>query len=180
MVSQDADWVGCLACVEKANMNQLEYSASDIRKILQQIFPQRRLVLSQFTFFNQVGVAKASGNTFRRGRRCYLLEDILSIACVLALKEEGIPLKNILQVPSLVQANATKIFGYGEDCRLSGYGDVVELALPGEPATGAPLAAFLDAEATGKLFWSYDVGLLAKQLERAAQGVFYEEVRIAA
>ena len=69
-----------------------EFSASEIRQVLQGLFPHRRLVLSQFTFFNNIGVSLPTGETFRRGRRCYRLEDILSIATVLALKEEGIPL----------------------------------------------------------------------------------------
>ncbi len=94
-------------------MTETEYSASDIRKLLQQLFPQRRLVLSQFTFFSHRGVARATGETYRRGRRCYRLHDILSIASIIALKEEGIPLKNIRVDPvgseRPIGENATEI-----------------------------------------------------------------------
>ena len=152
-------------------MDDIEYSASGIRKILQQLFPHRRLVLSQFTFFNQIGVARASGSTFRRGRRCYKLEDLLSIACVLALKEEGIPLKNICQVPQLIQENALRIFTAGANCRLIGYKDLVALQMPNSNTPNPPLEAFLAEEAAeAKLFWSYDVGLLAMQLRDVAYG----------
>jgi len=159
-------------------MIRVEYSASEIRTILQQIFPNRRLVLSQFTFFNQCGVAKPTGETFRRGRRCYRLVDLLSIATVLALKEEGIPLKNIDTVPSLIQTRAEEIFSLGQDCRLSGYGSCVILQLPGDaPALGVPVDAFLADETGSLLFWSYDVGVLAKQLELVASGATITPIR---
>ena len=149
-------------------MDGTEYSASDIRKILQGLFPQRRLVLSQFTFFNQVGVAKATGKTFRRGRRCYRLEDLLSIACILALKEEGIPYKNVESVPALIQDNSDKIFAAGEGCRLSGFGETVSLSFPHEEKDEAALDSFLSGEQTSLLFWCFDVGLLAEQLRLVA------------
>ena len=162
-------------------MNGIEYSASEIRKILQQLFPQRRLVLSQFTFFNQIGVAHPSGNTFRRGRRCYRLEDILSIGCVLALKEEGIPLKNIKQVPALIQENSELIFRAGLNCRLYGYKDLISLKLPQDSSAIEPLEIFLTEESPEpKLFWSYDVGALAEQLRQISFGSYLAEVRIAA
>ena len=150
-------------------MEQLEYSASQIRKILQELFPRRRLVLSQFTFFNQVGVAKPTGVTFRRGRRCYRLEDLLSIACILALKEEGIPYKNVDQVPAILQAHAERIFASGHGCRLSGFGDIVNLVLPGEEQSNAALLDYLSEDKEPILFWSFDVGLLAEQLQAVAQ-----------
>lgn len=151
-------------------MVRVEYSASDIRKILQQIFPNRRLVLSQFTFFNQCGVARPTGETFRRGRRCYRLVDLLSIATVLALKEEGIPLKNIEAVPALIQDRAEQIFEIGENCRLSGFGSRIALKLPGDTSYNLPLDTFLAEEQGCALYWSYDVGALARRLEAVALG----------
>lgn len=143
-------------------MEAMEYSASEIRKILQQLFPQRRLVLSQFTFYNHCGVAKPTGDTFRRGRRRYRLPDILPIACVLALKEEGIPLKNISLLPTLVQECAEKIVGSGESCKLSGYGEHIHIE---NGTANTALEAFLLNTDGTHIFWSYDVGLLAKQLK---------------
>lgn len=156
-------------------MTETEYSASDIRKLLQQLFPQRRLVLSQFTFFSHRGVARATGETYRRGRRCYRLHDILSIASIIALKEEGIPLKNIDAVPQIIQEHAERIFAAGPNCRLSGYRDSVCLQLEGVPTTNEPVERFLeDNEATYHLFWSYDLGRLAQQLEAASRGELQE------
>ncbi len=159
---------------------QVEYSASDIRKILQQLFPQRRLVLSQFTFFNQVGVAKPTGETFRRGRRCYRLEDILSIATVLALKEEGIPLKNINSVPPMIQTRAGEIFSVGSQCWLAGFGGTISLRLPGDEGEDPVIQSFLSTQTESMLFWSYDVGLLATQLRTVAFELQEREVRRAA
>lgn len=146
----------------------MEYSASQIRRILQQLFPTRRLVLSQFTFFNQIGVARPTGETLRRGRRCYRLEDILSIACVLALKEEGIPLKNIEVVPNLIQENAAKIFLNGDGCRLSGFGSTIHLMFPGDSWEYTALEPFLNTADSTLTFWSYDVGMLARQIRDVA------------
>ena len=161
-------------------MNTVEFSASDIRKILQQLFPHRRLVLSQFTFFNQVGVSQATGETFRRGRRCYRLLDILSIACVLALKEEGIPFKNIESVPKLIQQSAARIFETGEGCFLSGYGDAISLQFPGEVGPSAALNTFLDSNGEQLLFWSFDVGFLSLQLNEISERLLPELQRRAA
>jgi DNA-binding transcriptional MerR regulator len=152
----------------KAMTQNIEFSATEIRQILQAFFPHRRLVLSQFTFFNQVGVAKPTGETFRRGRRCYKLEDVLPIAAVLALKEEGIPLKNIETVPAMLQENSSKIFATGQGCRLSGFGDSVILSFPGEIANNKPIDAFLSETITPTLYWAYDVGILASQLQEMA------------
>ena len=149
--------------------NDIEFSASEIRQILQAFFPHRRLVLSQFTFFNQAGVAKPTGSTYRRGRRCYRIEDILPIACILALKEEGIPLKNIESVPEMLQQNSSKIFASGVGCRLSGFGDDVCLDFPGEIPNGGPLRSFLSTESSPMLFWGFDVGALAVQLQQIVQ-----------
>ena len=151
-----------------------EYSASEIRSLLQELFPQRRLVLSQFTFFNQIGVARPTGSTFRRRRRCYRLLDVLSIACVLQLKEEGIPLKNIEPVPSLVQENAATIFKAGSGCRLSGCGPMVSLQLPGEPAASSALDALLMNDRSIGLFWGFDVGRLAERLLLVAKNAARE------
>ncbi|HQH26183.1 MAG TPA: hypothetical protein PLP17_02210 [Oligoflexia bacterium] len=149
-------------------MEQLEYSAIQIRGILQELFPHRRLVLSQFTFFNHSGVARPTGSTFRRGRRCYRLEDLLPIACILALKEEGIPYKNVEEVPLLIQQNAERIFACGSGCRLSGCGDTVTLTFPGEETANPALLHYLEEETPLMLFWGFDVGLLAEQLRAIA------------
>jgi hypothetical protein len=155
-----------------------EFSASQIRRMLQQLFPHRRLVLSQFTFFNQIGVAKATGETLRRGRRCFKLEDILSIATVIALKEEGIPLKNIDALPGLIQANALQIFERGPGCRTSGFSNHVSLTFNGTHLAGEPLTNFLSEEGSCFLFWSYDVGALAQRLREISSG--NQEMRRAA
>jgi hypothetical protein len=149
-------------------MEHPEYSATQIRKILQELFPSRRLVLSQFTFFNHSGVARATGETFRRGRRCYRLQDLLSIACVLALKEEGIPYKNVEQVPVIVQENSEKIFALGDGCRLSGFGDSVTLIFPREPQENIALNNYISDGVGMMIFWSFNVGLLADQLRAIA------------
>ena len=141
-----------------------EFSASEIRRILQKVFPQRRLVLSQFTFFNQIGIAKPTGATFRRGRQCYRLEDLLSIASVLALKEEGIPFKNIEGLPHLLQEHADQIFAIRRGCKVSGFSGIIDLELPGVMKQTNALETFLSEPSRSSLFWSYEVGLLADQL----------------
>lgn len=144
-----------------------EYSASEVRKLLQILFPQRRLVLSQFTFFNQVGVSTPSGETSRRGRRCYRLIDLLSIACILALKEEGIPYKNVECLPKMIQENLDKIFAFNESCIASGWGSKVDLSF-GETASKAnSILSFLEEPNLLGLYWSFDISDLAKQLLEA-------------
>lgn len=164
-------------------MNEREFTASEVRALMQRLFPHRRLVLSQFTFFNQVGVAKPTGSSFQRGRQCYRLEDLLSIATVVALKEEGIPLKNISSVPQMVQAASEAIFKMGEGCNLYGYKDALQLLLKGDGGSNQAIEAFLadshevigESPAATKLLWSYDVGSLAMQLRRAAEGIVLDE-----
>ena len=163
------------AGVRLPTIENFEYSASEARELMQRLFPHRRLVLSQFTFFNQVKIAVATGETFRRGRRCYRLLDLLSVGCVLALKEEGIPYKNIEAVPGMIQKNAQLIFELGPGCRLSGSGEQVGLNLPGRPLQGEEvLESFLDRseDQLGQnqgIFWSFDLGLLAAQLRSIAE-----------
>jgi len=106
-----------------------EYSATQVRLILQELFPSRKLVLSQLTFFNQIGVSVPTGAGFKRGRRLYRLRDLLPIAVVLALKEQGIPNKNVERAPSFIQEHADEIFKLGSPVQLSGIGDVVYLNL---------------------------------------------------
>lgn len=152
-------------------LEQVEYSASESREIIQSLFPHRRLVLSQFTFFNQVGIARPSGSTFKRGRRCYRLLDLLSIACILALKEEGIPFKNIESVPQIVQNNSKQIFEMGPGCRLLGHGELVGLVLPGREDLGDDvMSSYLSSPSEKMIFWSFDLGLLAAQLRAVAEG----------
>jgi len=150
-------------------MEAKEYSASEVRKLLQFLFPHRRLVLSQFTFFNQNGVSKPSGETFRRGRRCYQLQDLLSIACVLALKEEGIPFKKIECVPELIRENLNRIFLFNDECYLSGYSDCVSMKFGKEASQSESLQAFLQSTEHQSLYWGFDVTLLARQLIEAAE-----------
>jgi DNA-binding transcriptional MerR regulator len=154
---------GCVDWIEEEIMSYQEYSASEIRKMLQQLFPHRKLVLSQFTFFNQIGVARPTGVTSRRGRQCYKLEDVLSIACVIALKEEGISLKNISELPQLIQQNSKKIFEQGSGCRLSGCGDKLSLIFAGETIKNFALETFFDSSEV-RMFWSFDVGALSEKL----------------
>ena len=156
-----------------------EFSASGIRKVLQKLFPQRRLVLSQFTFFNQIGVARPNGSTFKRGRRCYLLGDILPIAVVLALKEEGIPLKNIECVPELIQERAKDIFEKGPGCWLAGHGERISLSMPGSDQANKALEDFLDTESSSLLFWGVDVGLLALQIDEIVSSLTQAEAQAA-
>jgi DNA-binding transcriptional MerR regulator len=149
-------------------MESMEYSATQIRKMLHGLFPQRRLVLSQFTFFNHAGVSRATGSTFRRGRRCYRLPDILPIACILALKEEGIPYKNVESLPALIQDNADRILEIGDGCRLSGFGNSVNLMFPDQIGEPSALQSFLEGDSEMMIFWSFNIGLLAEQLRAVA------------
>ena len=150
-------------------MLNVEYSISEMRTLLQQLFPARRLVLSQFTLFGQLGVARPTGSTFRRKRRCFRLVDLLPIACVLALKEQGIPLKNIQNLPGLLQMHAQRIFEIGRGCRVTGGPDGIHLSLPGEECgENGPLSSFLSGEVFTSLFWGFDVGALADQLYECA------------
>lgn len=150
------------------NLRHFEYTASHIRKLLQQLFPHRKLVLSQFTFFCHAGVSAPSGEQVRRGRRCFKLEDILPMAALLGVKEEGIPYKNAEGLPLLVRQNAEQIFLGGNGTLISGYGKEISLRFPGESWQGSAVEAFLNhsISRTGEqmLFWSYDVGDLARQL----------------
>lgn len=156
--------------------NGQEYSASEVRKLLQILFPQRRLVLSQFTFFNQVGVSAPSGETSRRGRRCYRLADLLSIACVLALKEEGIPYKNLEGLPQMIQGSLDKIFSFKEVCIASGWGSKVNLTFGNQASQADSIVSFLDEPNLLGLFWSFDVSDLARQLIEASEK--YSQQRI--
>lgn len=153
-----------------------EFNASEVRKVLQELFPTRKLVLSQFTFFNQIGVSKPSGESFRRGRRCYKTQDLLPIAVVLALKEQGIPNKNIVNVPALVQEHCEKIFSVGVGARISGFRDVVCMNFPNEPIKDISLMAMLDCEQVDhseqNLFWSFDVGQMANDLEMVVRKLY--------
>ena len=146
-----------------------EYNAIEIRSIVQQLFPNRKLVLSQFTFFGHLGVAKATGSTFRRGRRCYRLIDILPVACVLSLKEQGIPLKNIESVPALIQNHSESLFSGEYGCTLSGYGNTVSLCIPGEFSHNSALDEFLDTSVRKHaIFWTFDISTLVANLKRIA------------
>ena len=147
----------------------LEFSATEVRKLLQILFPQRRLVLSQFTFFNQTGLSKPTGKTTRRGRRCYCLQDLLSIACILALKEEGIPYKNLQNLPKTIQENLSQIFSFKEDCIASGWGDKVDLCFGDSAKQSNSISSFLSEEIVMGLFWSFDVSSLAKQLMQCCE-----------
>jgi DNA-binding transcriptional MerR regulator len=147
-----------------------EYSAIEIRNFIQRLFPNRKLVLSQFTFFGHLGVSKATGNTFRRGRRCYRLLDILSIACVISLKEQGISLKNIEAVPALIQSNVEDIFSKNSGCKLSGYKDVISLVIPDSLTQNMALELFLDNNLDKQaIFWSFDLSALVCNIKALVQ-----------
>lgn len=178
---------------EFGRSREVEYSATELRKLLQELFPQRRLVLSQFTFFNQSGISKPTGQTFRRGRRCYRLVDVLPVACVLALKEEGIPFKNIETVPDIIRNRARDIFACGRGVRISGYRTSISLDFPRDShlhscdigAAKRPsnpnqaIEEHLEYNAP-LLCWSFDIGFLAQQLENIARGYLAKELRKAA
>jgi len=161
-----------LALQQFSSLSDEEYTASHIRKLLQQLFPHRKLVLSQFTFFCQTGVSAPSGEQVRRGRRCFKLVDILPMASLLGVKEEGIPYKNADSLPLLVRDNAEKIFLSGPGTLIAGFGKDLSIRFPKESWTGSAVEAFLDCETQPgeqRLFWSYDVGELAKQLLSVAK-----------
>ena len=147
----------------------LEFSATEVRKLLQILFPQRRLVLSQFTFFNQAGLSTPTGKTTRRGRRCYCLQDLLSIAFLLALKEEGIPYKNLDNLPKVIQENLSRIFSFKEECIASGWGKNVDLCFGDDARQSNSIASFLSEDKVLGLFWSFDVSSLAKQLVQCCE-----------
>ncbi len=158
-----------------------EFNASETRKILQELFPTRKLVLSQFTFFNQIGVSKPSGESFRRGRRCYRAQDLLPIAVVLALKEQGIPNKNILLVPGVIQENCEKIFKSNDNVKISGYKDSVSLNYAEEGKEDLALNSMLESldfdHSEQNLYWSYDVSSLAHEIEAIVNRLFSVETR---
>ena len=143
---------------------QKEYTTCEIRKFLQQLFPHRQLVLSQFTFYNHIGVSKPSGSSFKRGRRCYKASDVLPIVVILALKEEGIPLKNLGDAVSKIQENISKIFDEGKATRLMGFGSHISLNIEGEINDTSAVDAFLADPAKKMLFWNIDVAALAADL----------------
>jgi len=150
-----------------------EYTASQIRKLLQQLFPHRKLVLSQFTFFCHSGVSAPSGASVRRGRRCFKLPDILPMAALLGVKEEGIPYKNVEQLPQMIRDNSERIFEAGPGTTISGYRNKLSLLFPGDSWQASAVEDFLNHQITSpgeeKLFWSFDVGEMARQLLVVAQ-----------
>lgn len=158
----------------KARRPILEYTASDVQAMLQEMFPRRKLVLSQLTLFNQNGVCQPTGVTFRRGRRCYRIQDLLPTICVLVLKEEGIPFKNIASVPQLVRDHADLILNQSSKARcsvrLAGCGDVVSLMISGDSSDMAALNSLLDTPSStnANLFWSCDVAALGHRLLQTA------------
>ncbi|MBL7662290.1 hypothetical protein JNK13_06005 [bacterium] len=151
-------------------MVQAEYTASEMREILRRLFPERRLVLSQFTFFNHSGITKPSGLSYKRGRRCFCLVDILPIAVVLTLKEQGIPLKNANRVPLLVQEKAQEILSFNQTYRLTGFGSHLCLTTLADPQPNIPLEYFLNETKGDTLFWGLDLSAVAQNLLRAING----------
>ncbi len=145
--------------------NTREYTAIEIREIMQQVFPTRKLVLSQLTFFGHLGAVKATGESFKRGRRCYHIADLLPFACIISLKEQGIPLKNIKELPTLLQNNITSICSRNSGCKVSGYGDTVSLTIDGEMIENAALDEFLALEKQS-IFWSFDLSTLVNKLNQ--------------
>jgi|GEM_PF-4102800 len=145
-------------------MAKPEYSASQVREFLIDLFPHRKLVLSQLTFFSRTGIAQPTGETLKRGRRCFCLEDILPVACILALKEKGIPLCNVRPVPALLMTHSQRIFAFDGQARLSGCGDKVFLSFDNDEGMCPVMSSFLSGNEDMSLFWSYDVSALAREL----------------
>lgn len=145
-------------------MFDTEYTGIEARELLNELFPHRKLVLSQLTFFQRSGVTVPSGGTYRRKRRCYKLEDLLPLAVLIALKDSGIPMKNAKDVPDIIKDNSKTLFSLGKGCRVVGYGEKAELVLPDQrPSTVSIINSYLDGDVKSFL-WSYDVGKLAHQL----------------
>jgi DNA-binding transcriptional MerR regulator len=155
------------------DLNTSEFTASEARIILQELFPARKLVLSQLTFFNQSGVSIPSGANIKRGRRCYRVYDLLPIALVLALKEQGIPNKNVARVPALIQAHLNEIFSSKEACQISGIDDIVYLSLPGSHAPDEAIVKLLYGSSV-HFFWSYDAAYLSKEIIRVTNRLMAE------
>ncbi len=157
-----------------------EFNASGVRRIIQELFPMRKLVLSQFTLYFHTGVATPSGENFKRGRRCYRLYDLLPIALVLVLKEQGIPNKNIGHIPKVISERAERIFEYGRGVRVSGFKDACKLNFPDENSGDSALLELLEddhlASGIQDLYWSYDVGFLATELIRVATRIHSEDI----
>ncbi len=167
---------------EEFDYRTLEFTASGVRRIIQDMFPTRKLVLSQFTLYHQIGLSKPSGDNFKRGRRCYRLYDLLPIALVLVLKEQGIPNKNIGNLPKLISGHAEQIFNQGRGVRVSGYKEVCNLSLLDEShglgediALLAMLAEDPISSGVQDLYWSYDIGYLASELIRVASRINAED-----
>ena len=93
---------------------------------------------------------------------------MLPIALVLALKEEGIPFKNIEVVPDLIRSKASQILKMGPGSRVSGQGETIGLSLAEEEDTVPALEELLK-EGSVKFFWSFDVGILATQLQAVVE-----------
>lgn len=160
---------------ENLSIFELEYTATEARLILQDLFPSRKLVLSQFTFYNQNGVGSPSGTRLVRGRRCYKLVDLLPIAIVLALKEQGIPNKNVSLVPSIIKEHSSLIFSIEGSCQISGIGEVVHLKLPNSSSKEIdPAIEYFLSGQSDEMFWSYDVGSLAKEISRITERLLLE------
>ena len=154
-------------------MTNREYCASEVRVILQELFPDRSLVLSQFTFFNHMGIARPTGTSHKRKRRCYRLSDVLPMATVLALKEEGIPLKNIGNAPTLIQEHLLAIENSFQAVLLSGFGESISLSI-GTDTYGteiSPIDALLNTnENKSTLFWSFDISALYRDIIAISEG----------
>lgn len=161
------------------NYQTSEFNASGVRRIIQEMFPMRKLVLSQFTLYYHMGVATPSGENYKRGRRCYRLYDLLPIALVLILKEQGIPNKNIGHIPRVISEKAERIFETGRGVRVSGFKEVCQLSFPDEISQDAALMAMLEDDNISSgiqdLYWSYDVGYLASELMRVATRIHLED-----
>ena len=168
----------------KSVNDALEFTATDVRKIIQKVYPSRRLVLSQFTFFNDAGISSPTGTQMVRGRGCYRLHDLLPIATVIALKDRGITYKKIQQLPSLIQQHSHQIFKIGAGCRVNGFGSNIEISIPGlstisctdnkssSESTIDQFIASLDSNKSSGLYWSLDIGKLASDLQMFASELF--------
>ncbi len=166
------------------DIEALELNASGVRRILQEIFPLRRLVLSQFTLYNQLGITIPSGKTYSRGRRCYKVRDLLAVALILALKEQGIPNKNLENLPSLIHSEVDNIFSLGRGSIVSGFDNALSLRLLGSQTNDGALSEMLDFDKNKyhavnptlapsyPIYWAYDVGYLSEDLIKVSKTLY--------
>ena len=152
-----------------------EFTASEVREILVRLFPHRRCVLSQLTLFSQMGIAKPSGVSVVRKRTCYVLADVLNIACIFDLKERGISLSEMGDLPAQIRNFASTIlFDKVPQCIAAGFGNAVSLDFGDRALESLPMKLMLEENSGAGFFWSYDVTSIAKELLAVATSYINE------